>query len=306
MNGLISICIPAYKQPALLESCLQSILRQTYKHIEVIITDDSPDESVKIIVEKYAAQLNIRYYQNIPALGSPANWNAALMKAGGDYLLLLHHDDLLVKADSLDRFVTPILNNSTIDFVFGRHSTIEKISGGKAFKGIYFKKYYKNPALLITGNTIGPPSNVLLKRSILEAYNERLKWVVDIEYYTRLFIKKRRFYYVDEKLIEVGIHEAQVTNECLNNPPLLIFENVYYASLYLNSSSVDIRIYDFYWRLFRNLGIKSLQDIIRTGITSIPPFIQRIISTQQKVSTAILRKGFLSKPLMVLSYLKVL
>ncbi|MTE24973.1 glycosyltransferase, partial [Microbacterium sp. ZXX196] len=43
---LISICIPAYKNPKLLKRCLNTVLEQTYSNIEVIITDDSPNEDV--------------------------------------------------------------------------------------------------------------------------------------------------------------------------------------------------------------------------------------------------------------------
>lgn len=40
MTPLISICITAYKQPDLLKRTLESIRRQTYKNLEIIVTDD--------------------------------------------------------------------------------------------------------------------------------------------------------------------------------------------------------------------------------------------------------------------------
>ena len=48
-SPLISICIPAYKRIDYLQKLLDSISIQTFKDYEVIVTDDSPDESVEIL-----------------------------------------------------------------------------------------------------------------------------------------------------------------------------------------------------------------------------------------------------------------
>src|SRR2546423_12636792 len=101
MQPLISICIPSYNEPELLERALLSIINQDYKNVEVIISDDTPDESVKKIIPEYSNRLQLSYYQNLPSLGSPKNWNAALNKGKGEYLMLLHHDDWLANSNSI-------------------------------------------------------------------------------------------------------------------------------------------------------------------------------------------------------------
>ena len=58
---LVSICIPAYKKPAYVVRCIESVLMQTYKQVEVIISDDSPDEDIKTAIEGFAGRINIRY-----------------------------------------------------------------------------------------------------------------------------------------------------------------------------------------------------------------------------------------------------
>jgi glycosyltransferase involved in cell wall biosynthesis len=47
MQSLVSICIPAYKNTRFLKRLLESLLQQTYTHFEVILSDDSPDDTVK-------------------------------------------------------------------------------------------------------------------------------------------------------------------------------------------------------------------------------------------------------------------
>jgi glycosyltransferase involved in cell wall biosynthesis len=305
MNHLVSICIPAYQQPALLERCFKSIISQTYKEVEVLISDDTPDDSVKIIVDKFAKDLNISYWQNLKPLGSPSNWNAAIEKAKGPYVILLHHDDYFASEHSLARFITPFEGNSSVEFVFGRNPSIETLSRGKPFSHKFFQQYYQDPELLLAGNYIGAPSNVMLRVSAIEPYHKIYKWIVDIDFYIRLFKTKKRFFYVDENLVNIGIHEGQVTNDCVNNDQVLLFENISYA-MENNLTVRSLKLYDFYWRLIRNAGIKSPEQLCQVGLTknSIPAFIRRIISLQRLIPGRFLQMGIFSKALMTVGFFK--
>jgi glycosyltransferase involved in cell wall biosynthesis len=303
MSPLISICIPAYRQPALLERCLASIAMQTYKQVEVLISDDTPGNAVKIVVDRFTQQLPLQYTHNDKPLGTPANWNAALQMAKGDYLLLLHHDDAFSTPESLSLFLAPFQNDSTVDFVFGRNPTIQQLSAGKHFSPRLFLDYYADPECLITGNTIGAPSNVMLKAATLEQYNENYKWIVDIEMYVRLFRKKRKFFYVDKELISIGIHEGQVSNECVDNNDVLLFENISFAM----DRQFKIRtwkLYDFYWRLLRNAGVRSVAQLTKLNLAEkdIPAFIRHMIRFQRKVPAPLLQQGLVSKLLMGVNY----
>ena len=109
---------------------------------------------------------------------------------------------------------------------------------------------------------------------------------------------------MDQKLIDIGIHEGQVTNECVDNSTLLLYENISYAAEN-NLQIRNVQLYDFYWRLLRNAGIRHLSQLTATGLAEkeVPFFIRQMVSTQQKIPSALLRNGFLSKGLMVLHYL---
>ena len=66
----VSICIPTYQQIEYLKKTLDSIQIQDFTDYEVIITDDSRDNSVKYLVETYSSYLPIRYYLNEESLDS--------------------------------------------------------------------------------------------------------------------------------------------------------------------------------------------------------------------------------------------
>ncbi|MBC7937190.1 MAG: glycosyltransferase, partial [Rhizobacter sp.] len=74
----ISVCIPAYKNADFLRRCLDSLVSQSFTGFEVILSDDSPDDSVATIAEAYKKDLQIIYFKNDPSLGTPANWNFAM------------------------------------------------------------------------------------------------------------------------------------------------------------------------------------------------------------------------------------
>ena len=70
-NVNISICIPAYKRTHFLKRLLQSIELQTYKDFEVIISDDSDDDSVSQLLTAFEGKFPIQYFKNEKSLGTP-------------------------------------------------------------------------------------------------------------------------------------------------------------------------------------------------------------------------------------------
>lgn len=276
---------------------------QSYQAIEVIVSDDSPDDAVECLVQSYQNRLPLTYHRNRPSLGSPANWNSVLKKAKGDYLLLLHHDDQFATKESLAKFLQPFGKNPSPDFSFGRNESIEILTKGKPLPGRYFNRYYADPSLLIKVNVLGAPSNVLLRREALQFYDERFRWIVDIEYYARLFNAGKKFAYTDQYLIKTGRHEGQVTNECINDSAVLLYENLTFAVEKIGKVK-DLGVFDFYWRLLRNTAVRSISDVTATGIKpeALPPFIRTIINVQSKASPKALRTGAFSKALMAATY----
>ena len=124
---LVSICIPAYKQPDFIKRLLDSVIIQTYTNIEIIISDDTPDESVKIIVSNYKARLNIKYFHNQPALKTPMNWNNAILKAKGDFFMLMHQDDWFHSDKAIEKYLQAFNTHLETDFVFCQNTSYSSI-----------------------------------------------------------------------------------------------------------------------------------------------------------------------------------
>ena len=79
---LVSICIPTFNGEAYLEECLHSAINQTYKNIEIIVSDDaSKDRTLQIINEITSkTDIPIFIFKHQPN-GIGANWNNCIKNA---------------------------------------------------------------------------------------------------------------------------------------------------------------------------------------------------------------------------------
>lgn len=56
MNDLISIIVPIYNVEGYVSTCIDSLLRQTYSHLQIILVDDGSTDRSGAICDKYARQ----------------------------------------------------------------------------------------------------------------------------------------------------------------------------------------------------------------------------------------------------------
>jgi glycosyltransferase involved in cell wall biosynthesis len=305
-DKLVSICIPAYENVVLLKRLLDSVALQNYPAIEVIISDDSAGEDIKNAISDYEGILQIKYFKNFPPLRSPGNWNNALDKASGDLLMLMHQDDWLNGEDVIRKYVDAFNRDIYIDFVFSRSMafTDNDSAGLNSFHKKILHKIENYPEWLLLGNVIGPPSNVMVQRSVDIRYAPPLIWLVDVDYYMRLLMEKHNFYFIDEPLVSIGLHEEQATKYVEQNREIILREHLMLAARYGEKIFSEWRIYDLYWRLLRNFKIKEMGELALPGIKteSLPASIKQILKRQRNIPPSLLNTGIVSKMLMWLGY----
>lgn len=231
----VSICIPAYKNPGGIRRLLLSVKEQTYTDHEVIITDDSPDDSVKYAVEESEIS-DIRYYKNEKRLGATANWNAAVGHARGEYIKIMHHDDWFSEKTSLAEFVAMLEEHPDADLAFSGTFQVTLAEDGTETADRFARCISREHCSLIAedwhnlflGGYIGAPSATIYRNKAI-LYEEQLKWLVDVEFYMRLLRENPKFIQTKDPLICIGISKDQLTEECNGDGRLNIFE---YGFLY--------------------------------------------------------------------------
>src|SRR5688572_13377260 len=212
---IISICIPAYKNVAFLKRLLDSIAIQTYKDYEVIICDDSPDETVAEFIKTYAGVGRLLFKRNAVSLGTPENWNECIRNAYGSWIKIMHDDDWFTDTNSLLSFYNGIVAHPQAGLIYSAYITVnEETNYQKRITASSWRRRLLkgNPSTLISANIIGPPSAVIYKADSQLYFDKNLKWLVDIEFYYR-YLKSYGSDYIDKPLVNIGMNEFQVTQQ---------------------------------------------------------------------------------------------
>ena len=291
-SPLISICIPAYKNVVYLQRLFQSIKSQVFKNYEIIVTDDSPDEAVSKLVESYQASLPIVYYRNKSPLGSPANWNAAIAHAKGEWIKIMHDDDWFADDHSLGKFAAAT-KQTTASFIFSGFVNVQLETGTEqpfVISNTQEQMLRQNPLYLFRSNYIGHPSTTLIKNELKQWFDETVKWVVDFEFYIRV-LRSNDFYTIKQPLIYIGIGSEQITKASFRKREVELPENFYLLNKLGSTALNYIFVYDYYWRLLRNLKIASTAELEEfVQLHQVPAVIKSMISWQQKLGVDALKK----------------
>lgn len=305
----ISICIPAYRRLHYLQRLLDSIVIQSYKNFEVVITDDSPDNDVEKLVQSYLQVLPVKYYRNATPLGTPENWNEAIRKSTAGWIKIMHDDDWFADKNSLLAFSNAIVMSNNSCFFFSAYTIIHE-QGNNRQEPVYLKKVNENALkqnrfYLFRKNYIGNPSCTLFRKDLNIFFDKRFQWVVDFEFYMRyLGHQESEFVYIDSPSVNVSVNESQVTKTAFREGRIEIPENHVLISEIGFDKLRFIYVYDYFWRLYRNLGVKNERQIMKFGYTGpLHPVLKSMIRWQKFLPGSLLKFGPFSKIMMGLHYL---
>jgi glycosyltransferase involved in cell wall biosynthesis len=230
MLPLVSICIPAFKQGTFINRLLKSIYSQDVSDFEVIVTDDSPGDEVYSVIQNWINDPRLKYYRNSQRLGSPKNWNAALGKAKGKWIKMMHHDDWFNGTNSLSQFVITAENIGKSAFVISQSNACN-IDGIVQY--VHYPPHNTCELLLdperslLASNYIGCPSATLFYNDRNITFDEKLIWVVDVDAYMRI-AKRMTSALINNPLINVSLAEGDhVTSTISKNKPLMLSEVCY-------------------------------------------------------------------------------
>jgi glycosyltransferase involved in cell wall biosynthesis len=91
----VSVGLPVYNGELFLEDLLDSLLDQTYKDFELVISDNASDDRTPEICESYVSEnRHFRYYRNEKNLGAAYNFNRTFKLSSGEYFKWVAYDDV--------------------------------------------------------------------------------------------------------------------------------------------------------------------------------------------------------------------
>ncbi len=92
---LVSVGLPTFNRPAGLKKCLETIIRQSYTNLEIIVSDNcSTDELVQQVILEFAAKdSRIRHFRQSVNIGLEENFNFVYAQASAGYFIWVSDDD---------------------------------------------------------------------------------------------------------------------------------------------------------------------------------------------------------------------
>lgn len=110
IEPLVSVNICTYNRAKLLSKALDSVLKQTYQNMEIIVLDDHSEDNTEDVVKEYD-DIRIKYVRNDTNLGVTGNRNNGLKISTGKYIAVLDSDDYWIEEDKIEKQVEFLENN---------------------------------------------------------------------------------------------------------------------------------------------------------------------------------------------------
>lgn len=116
----MSVIIPAYNVEQYISRCLDSVINQVYRNLEIIVIDDASTDNTSRIIKEYAEKDNriIPFYSSVNK-GVSATRNIGLEACTGDYIVFVDSDDELTK-EAIRRMIDIAVKYNS-DFVDSYH-----------------------------------------------------------------------------------------------------------------------------------------------------------------------------------------
>ena len=281
----ISVLIPLYNTPEnYLREAIESVLSQSFTDFELLLLNDSPDNTgLDAIVASYPDP-RIRYMRNDKNLGISKSRNILLDQATGDYLAIMDHDDvsLPTRFEKQVAFLDANPEVGVVSCQFANYTT-----------GTVSKKPIQDHdiKLELMRSCAISHSAATIRKSVLAdnaiQYEERFSPAEDYGLWGRL-ISVTKFHNIDEALFRYRLHDgntSKVQKRKMKNATLAVAEYI---------SALNPEIYrEFLFRathtsVFRLFGFIPLFTVARKGKSTRIYLFKRIFIGSYKKSIRIL------------------
>lgn len=301
---LVSICIPTYNGSAYIEETLNSALNQTYKNIEIVITDDNSSDNTVELCKTYAQKDNrIKVYENESNLGLIGNWTESVEKASSKWIKFLFQDDLLSPV-CVEKMIKTALSLK-VDLVICNRQYFFEENFDPKIKRDYEEKLPKTELIFESekvyspketaqqivphffNNCIGEPPTLLFNKDIYSKtdFQKAYHQLVDYAFILNKILAYN-FVFINEKLLKFRVHgksesmknnQSDLENKKVFNRYLYIH---YYEKLLLCYEIIKNPIFKEVNRYITNNDVQQIKNWFviksyrRHGFKNVFPFYQ--------------------------------
>lgn len=220
---LVSVTVCSYNSSKTVIETLESIKLQTYKDIELIISDDdSMDDSVKIcekwVDENKGRFQRVRIITHSPNTGTSANLNRALSEAKGEWIKTIAADDKLLP-NCIDDFVQYVYDNPKANILFSKVVGFGNLEAAKQWPFLNVKRFFDDLTLLqfrivLTTQNFLPAASVFYRKSVWEklgGYDESIPLLEDWPFWVKSLKSGYCFDFLDKETVSYRFSELSVS-----------------------------------------------------------------------------------------------
>lgn len=225
MNNKVSIIVLSYNSACYILDTLQSIIKQTYKNIEVIICDDSSKDNSLEVIKNWINDNNtfkVTVLESSQNRGIPYNCNRGLKASSGYWIKYIAADDIL-KENCIDEFVRYSKQNnseisfSNLDFIDENNQFIEAPVNFPRIDTSYFTKSSKEQLnLLVFEKVFLPAPTAFFARSFLDRigpFDESIPLIEDYPLWIKAIRAGEKINFLNKKLVNYRIHQNSLSSE---------------------------------------------------------------------------------------------
>jgi len=275
---LVSILIPCYNHENYITECIESMMKQTYQNIELIVLDDGSTDNSPKLLEELSNRYNF-YYARHENIGVSATLNKAIILSKGKYICICASDDKY-HTTKIAKQIQFFIENPKYDmcytnlYLFNDNGKVEKAKDRKNSSGHIFED------LIMDRFSISAPS-VMIKSPVYEVvggFDESLK-VEDFDMWLRI-ADKYQIGYLDDYLVYYRIHDSNSHKniELLETSKYIVLNKWQHYPIHQQAIEVvTIKYFNHYAKINKRRAIMMLSTVFLYKNTKVLKGLRRLL-----------------------------
>ena len=181
----VSVACPTFEYYGrgveVLDDMFRTIAAQTFKDIEVVVSDHSKIDVIEDYCKQNEHNLNIKYIRNENGRGNPSiNTNNAIDNCSGDIIKIFQQDDFFYDTEAVEKMYNAMTNSDAKWFACGAVHTRDD---GHTFFNPMLPRW--DPLMILEDqhNFIGGVSVTSIKQEVKVRYDPDLRMLLDVDFY---------------------------------------------------------------------------------------------------------------------------
>lgn len=235
---LVTVGVVTYNAEKFIEDTLDSVYNQTYRNIELILSDDHSSDNTVEVAKKWFDKHKDRFVRTLLITsdvntGVSANGNRAIFQAKGEWYKSLDGDDMLTTT-SIEDYVEFVNSKSDVSFVFGRIAVFRgdfDVNKLEVHKPAFYDYLYREEVTaktqfhVLTKHFAASGSSGFYKLSVLRdemgGYDERFPLMEDHPILIKFTKHGYKLWLLDKVTLYYRISSNSITNTLSSNAQIL-------------------------------------------------------------------------------------